>query len=93
MGSVERRGGNPRPQVHYLLGDRMYSGDLIFHAGRPVLVISWRSVNWKRVPYVCFPLDADKLKPSSQPDVYLYKGELTIAVEAVRRGPGENGGA
>jgi hypothetical protein len=87
MASVERRSGRPRPQVHYLQGDRLYSGDLIYQGGRPVLVISWRSVNWKRVPYVYFPLDAKKLRPGSQPDVYVYEGELTIAVEPVKPGP------
>jgi hypothetical protein len=87
MASVERRSGSPRPQVHYLLGNRLYSGDLVFHGDRPMLVISWRSVNWRRVPYVCFPLDADKLKPSSQPGVYVYEGDLTVAVERVSDDP------
>jgi hypothetical protein len=76
MASVERRSSNTRPQVHYLLGNRLYSGDLVFVGDRPMLVVSWRSVNRKRVPYVCFPLDADKLKPGAQPDVYVYEGDL-----------------
>lgn len=76
MASVERRSGSTRPQVHYLLGNRLYSGDLVFIGERPMLVVSWRSVNWKRVPYVCFPLDAGKLKPGAQPDVYVYEGDI-----------------
>ena len=87
MASVERRSGSARPQVHYLLGNRLCSGDLIFHGDRPILVISWRSVNWKRVPYVSFPLDADKLRPSGQPDLYIYEGDLTVAVERAKGHP------
>ena len=76
MASVERRSTSTRLQVHYLLGDRLYSGDLVFIGDRPMLVVSWRSLNRKRVPYVCFPLDAVKLKPGAQPDVYVYEGDL-----------------
>jgi hypothetical protein len=77
MASVERRSTGPRPQVHYLLGSRMCTGDLVFLGGRPVLVISWRTVNWRRVPYVCFPLDKDKLKPGPRPNVFVYEGDLS----------------
>jgi hypothetical protein len=54
----------------------MCSGDLVFAGGRPMLVISWRTRDWKRVPYICFPLDEERLKPSTRPGVYLYEGEL-----------------
>jgi hypothetical protein len=87
MASVERRGPSPRPQVHYLLGNQLCSGDLVYRKGRPVLVISWRTVGWRRVPYVSFPLDAKRLKPSTQPNVYVYEGELKIAVESVKPTP------
>ena len=76
MASVERRSASPRPQVHYLLGNRMSSGDLVFIGGRPMLVISWRTVNWRRVPYVCFPLEKEKLKPGGRPNIYVYEGDL-----------------
>jgi hypothetical protein len=78
MASVERRSASQRPQVHYFQGGRVCSGDLVFHGGRPMLVISWRTVDWQRVPYVCFPLDAKKLKPSTRPGVYVYEGDLTL---------------
>ncbi len=40
MASVERRSGSTRPQVRYLLGNRLYSGDLVFIGERPMLVVS-----------------------------------------------------
>lgn len=76
MAIVERRRTATRPQVHYLLGNSMSSGDLVFLGGRPVLVVSWRTEGPRRVPYVCFPLEQRKLKPSSRPNVYVYEGEL-----------------
>jgi hypothetical protein len=79
MASVERRNAESRQQVHYVLGSRLCSGDLVFAGGQPVLVISWRTVDWKRVPYICFPLDAAKLKVSARPGVYLYEGDLMLA--------------
>lgn len=78
MASAERRSANPRLQVHYPLGDRMCSGDLVFVGGRPMLVISWRTVGWERVPYICLPLDAGKLKASTRPRVYVYEGPLLL---------------
>jgi hypothetical protein len=56
----------------------MCSGDLVFVGGRPMLVISWRTVGWKRVPYICLPLDAGKLKASARPQVYVYDGPLLL---------------
>jgi hypothetical protein len=74
MGAVERRGS--RYQVQYRLGDRLYSGDLVFRDGQPTLVISWKTVEWKRVPYICLPLDASRLKQVN-PEIYVYEGELS----------------
>jgi hypothetical protein len=79
MAKADRRSASPRAQVHYMLGDRMSSGDLVFHQGQPTLVVSWRTVEWKRVPYIWFPLDGSKLKPSTHVGVYLYEGALTVA--------------
>ena len=76
MASVERRSASRCPQVRYSLGNRVCSGDLLFQEGRPVLVVSWRTLHWKRIPYICFPLDAGKLKLSA-PGVYVYEGDLT----------------
>jgi hypothetical protein len=81
MASVERRSASRRPKVRYTLGNRECSGDLVFQAGRPVLVISWRTLDWKRIPYICCPLDAAKLKVSGRPGVYVYEGDLTSGVE------------
>jgi hypothetical protein len=81
MASVERRSASRRPQVRYILGNRVYSGDLVFQGGHPTLVISWRTVDWKRIPYICLPLDAEKLKVSARPGVYFYEGDLTSGVE------------
>jgi hypothetical protein len=83
MASVERRGESPRPQVQYRLGNRVSSGDLVFQGGRPMLVVSWRTVEWRRVPYICFPLEADKLKPSARPGIYIYDGDLAGAGKPV----------
>ena len=74
MGAVERRGS--RYQVQYRLGDRLYAGDLVFRDGQPTLVISWKTVEWKRVPYICLPLDASRLKQVN-PEIYVYEGELS----------------
>jgi hypothetical protein len=54
----------------------MCSGDLVFVDGRPVLVISWRTIDWKRVPYIYFSLDEQSLKPSTRPGIYIYGGDL-----------------
>ena len=76
MASVERRSTSRRPQVRYTLGNRVCSGDLVFQGGRPMLVISWRTSDWKRIPYICFPLDAGKLKAGARPGDYIYEGGL-----------------
>ena len=76
MASGERRSPGARPQVHYLLGNRMCSADLVFQGGRPILVVSWRTVGWNRVPYIHFPLDAAKLKESGRPGIFVYEGDL-----------------
>lgn len=80
MASAERRSESRRPQVRYTLGNRACSGDLVFQGGRPTLVISWRAVDWKRIPYIWVPLDAEKLKVSA-PGVYVYEGDLTSDVK------------
>jgi hypothetical protein len=46
-----------------------------------MVVISWRTANWKRIPYICFPLEAERLKASASPGVYVYEGDLTQGVE------------
>lgn len=76
MAIVERRSAGVRAQVHYLQGHTMCSGDLIFRAGLPILVVSWRVVNRERVPYVCFALEPAKLKPGARPGVYVYEGDV-----------------
>jgi hypothetical protein len=76
----DRRVHAPRNRVHYRVGEQTYEGDLVFQSGRPVLVISWRIANWKRVPYISLPLDAAYLKPmANTPGVYVYLGTLAIA--------------
>ena len=79
MAGLERRGASPRQQVHYVVDSRMCAGDLVFQHGRPMLVISWRTVDWKRVPYVCLPLDASRLKAGPRPGSYIYDGDLMPA--------------
>ena len=76
MAIVERRSTSARAQVHYILGNSMSAGDLVFIGGRPVLVVSWRTERGRRVPYVCFPLEEKKLRKSARPNVYLYEGEV-----------------
>ena len=78
MGTVERRASSTRCQVQYRVEDRVYAGDLVFRDGQPTLVISWRTQEWKRVPYICVVLDAAKLKPlARQPGAYVYEGDIT----------------
>jgi hypothetical protein len=79
MGAAERRTPGSRRQVQYHLGNRMYTGDLVYCNGKPTLVISWRTVDWKRVPYISFPLDAAKLKPiGGDEDVFAYEGDRLL---------------
>ena len=74
MASAERRSAR-RPKVHYVIGERELAGDLVFRDGGPLLVISWRTAEGRRVPYVSFPLDPGKLRASGPVD-YVYEGEL-----------------
>jgi hypothetical protein len=77
MSSTERRQSRERRRIHYRVGATLYRGDLIFERYSPILVVSWRTVNWQRVPYISFALDATKLKPHpSQPGEYFYEGDL-----------------
>jgi hypothetical protein len=70
----ERRNKGPRPKVYYSFGSSLLPGDLIFEGSQPILVISWRTVEDQRVPYIAFPLDPAHLKPlGNQPDGYLYE--------------------
>jgi hypothetical protein len=58
------------------VGERFYDGDLIFRDGKPVLVVSWRTVDRARVPYIAFPLDPAFLKPSSKEGHFVYRAPL-----------------
>ena len=78
----ERRDASGRLRVHYPLGERMCTGDLLFVQGRPVLVISWRTIGWKRVPYIYVSLDEDRLKPATRPGDYVYEAELALPAGA-----------
>jgi len=82
----DRRSAGLRLQVYYLSGGRMCTGDLVFIRGRPMLVISWRTLDWKRVPYICFSLDEERLKPGTRPSVYVYEGELSLADHPIQGG-------
>jgi len=63
-----------RLRVFYPLGDRLHPGDLIYSAGKPVLVISWRTIEGKRVPHVTAPLDGRRLAPvKHRPNEYIYQ--------------------
>jgi hypothetical protein len=84
MPSIDVRSSHPRPKVYFHLGDEVYSGDLIFLNGCPVLVVSWRTVEGKRLPYVSFPLQANLLKAINPlRTIYRYAGEL-FASRAIR---------
>jgi hypothetical protein len=52
-----------RATVYYPERGRLRPGDLIFEGDQPILVVSWRTVDAKREPHVCFPLDPNHLKP------------------------------
>jgi hypothetical protein len=58
-----------------VIGERELAGDLVFREAGPLLVISWHTVEGRRVPYVSFPLDPGKLRASGPAD-YVYEGEL-----------------
>jgi hypothetical protein len=70
----ERRNRGPRRKVYYSFGSSLLPGDLIFDGEQPILVISWRTVEDQRVPYIAFPLDPAHLKPlEHEPGGYLYE--------------------
>jgi hypothetical protein len=55
----------------------MHRGDLLFDSRNPILVVAWRTVDWSRVPYISFALDATHLKRHpTQPGEYFYDGDL-----------------
>jgi hypothetical protein len=71
---TERRKPGLRPRVYYSSGASFVPGDLIYEGTQPILVISWRTVGDKRVPYIAFPLDPAHLKPlEHEADGYLYE--------------------
>jgi hypothetical protein len=77
MSGANRRSAEPRRRVQYHVGGQAYPGDLVFDGMQPVLVVSWRTIDLKRVPYVSFLLDVTHLEPlPSRPREYLYKGDL-----------------
>jgi hypothetical protein len=56
---------------------RLESADLFFASGRPLLVLSWRRRDGRRVPDECVELDPEKLKPSSSNGtIWRYEGEV-----------------
>ena len=63
MAAVDARSSGARSKVYFHLSQEVYSGDLIFAQGRPLLVVSWRTIDGKRLPYVSFPLDAAVRQP------------------------------
>ena len=75
--SAANRRSEPRRRVHYHVGGRAYPGDLVFEGLQPVLVVSWRMIDLKRLPYISFLLDVTHLKPlPSTPGEYIYNGDL-----------------
>jgi hypothetical protein len=63
-----------RMRVFYPAGDRLHPGDLIYSAGKPFLVINWRTMEGKRIPYVTAPLDGRYLVPvKHRPNEYIYR--------------------
>jgi hypothetical protein len=77
MSSSDRRQSQERRRVHYRVGTHIHRGDLLFERYSPILVVSWRTVDWSRVPYISFALDATQLKPHpTQPGEYFYEGNL-----------------
>jgi CheY-like chemotaxis protein len=76
MDSAERRSG-PRHRVLFKSGNQVHSGDLIYQDARPTLVVSWRTIDEKRVPYILFPLDQRRLREADrQANAYRYDGPL-----------------
>lgn len=77
MAAAETRIAGPRYKVYFHLSNEIYSGDLVFVEGRPLLVVSWRTVEGKRAPFVTFPLDATMLKVINRlGTLWRYGGEI-----------------
>lgn len=77
MSSSERRSAQPRRRVHYRVNGRVYPADLVFDGYRPILVLSWRTVESRRLPYIAFLLDVTQLRRvPNKPGEYAYEGDL-----------------
>ena len=77
MSSADRRHSRERRRVHYRVGPHTQRGDLLFDGRSPILVVSWRTVDSSRVPYISFALDATHLKGHpTQAGEYVYYGDL-----------------
>jgi len=77
MSSSERRSAQPRRRVHYRVNGRVYPADLVFDGYRPILVLNWRTVESRRVPYIAFLLDVTQLRRvPNKPGEYAYEGDL-----------------
>jgi hypothetical protein len=65
-------------RVYYSPGEsstQVKAGDLYFARGRPLLVLSWRRRDGRRVPDECIELDPAKLRSaSSNGTIYRYEG-------------------
>jgi hypothetical protein len=77
MSASERRSALQRRRVYYRVNGHLYAADLVFEDYRPVLVLSWRTVEGRRLPYIAFLLDATQLRrhPNKSGE-YLYEGDL-----------------
>jgi hypothetical protein len=65
-----------RLRVYYQEGNRLKPGDLLFDGEQPILVISWRTIDRRRVPAIAVPLDARRLRSVEQrPYEYVYRGK------------------
>jgi hypothetical protein len=53
------------------------AGDLHYQEGKPLLVLSWRRQNGRRVPAEAVELDPARLRPSSSNGtIYRYEGDI-----------------
>jgi CheY-like chemotaxis protein len=67
--------------VHFSAGGRTYPGDLIYTEGQPSLVVSWRTVDGKRAPYIRFPLNPASLTcVDEHAQLYHYEGPVFAQV-------------
>jgi CheY-like chemotaxis protein len=63
--------------VLFKSGNHVHSGDLIYRDAQPAVVVTWRTIDGNRVPYIVFPLDKRRLKEADrQPNAYRYEGPL-----------------